>query len=115
MRPVTRAPGMRSFIRFRQRRKVLFPHPDGPMRAVISLLRTSSVTSRKARNAPYQKLTPATSKTVGATSATTEGSTRGAVYGDCSVTWTEPLDNGITREGGRAAGMTVRPKDDDAA
>ena len=34
MRPVTRAEGMVSFIRLRQRRKVDLPHPDGPMNAV---------------------------------------------------------------------------------
>ncbi len=33
-RPVTSAPGIRSFIRLKQRMYVLFPHPDGPMKAV---------------------------------------------------------------------------------
>ena len=28
---------MRSFMRFRQRMNVLFPHPDGPMIAVTKL------------------------------------------------------------------------------
>jgi hypothetical protein len=37
--PRTVAPAMRSFIRLRQRRNVLFPHPDGPMNAVISRAR----------------------------------------------------------------------------
>ena len=36
MRPSTRAPGIRSFSRLRQRRNVVFPQPDGPIRAVIS-------------------------------------------------------------------------------
>ena len=31
---MTRAPGMVSFIRLRQRRKVDLPQPDGPMKAV---------------------------------------------------------------------------------
>jgi len=35
-RPSIRVPGMRSFMRLRQRRKVVLPHPDGPIRAVIS-------------------------------------------------------------------------------
>src|SRR5438477_288128 len=33
--PSTRVPGMVSFMRFRQRRKVDLPQPDGPMSAVI--------------------------------------------------------------------------------
>ena len=37
--PPTRADGMRSFIRLRQRRTVVLPHPDGPMNEVISFLR----------------------------------------------------------------------------
>ena len=37
--PSTRAPGIRSFIRFRQRRNVDLPQPDGPISAVISFLR----------------------------------------------------------------------------
>ena len=32
--PVTRADGIVSFIRLRQRRKVDLPQPDGPMKAV---------------------------------------------------------------------------------
>src|SRR5690348_16648363 len=35
IRPVTRAPGVRSCIRFRHRRKVDFPEPEAPTRAVI--------------------------------------------------------------------------------
>jgi hypothetical protein len=34
--PSTRAPTTRSFIRFRVRRTVVLPQPDGPMNAVIS-------------------------------------------------------------------------------
>ena len=33
--PCARAPGMVSFMRFRQRRKVDLPQPDGPISAVI--------------------------------------------------------------------------------
>src|SRR5712691_7075012 len=35
--PVTQPPSDSSCIRLRQRRKVLFPHPDGPMMAVTVL------------------------------------------------------------------------------
>jgi hypothetical protein len=45
-RPSTRADGIRSFIRFKQRMNVDFPHPDGPINAVISFACRSSVTSR---------------------------------------------------------------------
>jgi hypothetical protein len=34
--PVTRAPGIASFMRLKQRRSVDFPHPDGPISAVTS-------------------------------------------------------------------------------
>ena len=36
--PVIVKPGMRSFIRFRQRMYVLLPQPDGPMIAVTRFL-----------------------------------------------------------------------------
>ena len=35
--PSTRADGIRSFIRLRQRIRVLLPQPEGPIRAVIWL------------------------------------------------------------------------------
>src|SRR5512134_1030786 len=41
--PVTRNPGVRSCIRFRQRMKVLFPHPEGPITEVTEFLRMSIV------------------------------------------------------------------------
>jgi hypothetical protein len=43
---------MRSFIRLKQRMSVDFPHPDGPMIAVMRLRWMSKVTSRSARNSP---------------------------------------------------------------
>ncbi len=49
IRPSTRAPGMRSFIRLKERSSVDLPQPLGPMNAVISFLKTSSETSRMAR------------------------------------------------------------------
>ena len=45
IRPVTRQLAMVSFIRFRQRRKVDLPQPDGPMKAVTVLSRISTSTS----------------------------------------------------------------------
>ena len=50
--PSTRADGIRSFIRFRQRMNVDLPQPDGPMKAVISFLMEIDVTSRMARLEP---------------------------------------------------------------
>ena len=49
MRPSTRVPGMMSFIRFSVRRKVLLPHPDGPMKAVTTfgLMRIESLLQRR--------------------------------------------------------------------
>ncbi len=39
-------------MRLRQRSTVVLPQPDGPMNAVISVLRTGMFTSRTARNDP---------------------------------------------------------------
>ena len=49
---LTRAVGIRSFIRFRQRMNVDLPHPDGPINAVICRWRSSSVMSVTARWSP---------------------------------------------------------------
>ena len=46
--PSTRVSGMRSFIRFRQRRNVDLPHPEGPMSAVTYFSGTASDTSKSA-------------------------------------------------------------------
>src|SRR5918999_6500209 len=45
---------MRSFIRLRQRISVDLPHPDGPIRAVISLRAMSKLTSRTAGFPAYE-------------------------------------------------------------
>src|SRR3954454_59625 len=55
--PRTRQPSIRSFIRLRHRRKVDFPHPDGPIRARTDFSRTDSSTSQRACLLGYQKLT----------------------------------------------------------
>src|ERR1700716_3605984 len=52
--PATRAPGVVSCIRFRQRRSVDFPQPDGPMIAVTAPRGSSRLTSPTAWVAPYQ-------------------------------------------------------------
>ena len=44
--------GTESFIRLRLRRKVVLPHPDGPISAVIWPRRISSETSESAFLAP---------------------------------------------------------------
>jgi hypothetical protein len=50
--PSTRAPGMVSFIRLMQRRKVDFPQPEGPIRAVTARSGTSRSTSNRACLSP---------------------------------------------------------------
>src|SRR5262245_20196827 len=52
--PAIRNPGIRSFIRLKQRSSVLLPQPDGPISAVILLRGISIETSRRARAEPYQ-------------------------------------------------------------
>src|SRR3989338_9611774 len=54
--PVTRNPGIKSFIRLKQRISVLFPQPEGPMMAVISCFRTPSEMFFKICASPYQAL-----------------------------------------------------------
>jgi hypothetical protein len=46
--PATRAPGIRSFIRFNDRRIVDLPQPDGPIIAVIWFCRIGMVVLRTA-------------------------------------------------------------------
>src|SRR5437899_802955 len=50
--PVTLAPGVSSCMRFRQRSRVLLPHPDGPMIAVTVCAGKRNDTSRTARCCP---------------------------------------------------------------
>src|SRR4051794_37403468 len=97
---------MSSFMRLRQRREVLLPHPDGPMNAVISLPRTSRLTSRSAWKLPYQKPTSSTAKTVaGDTSSAVAGTaTSGRMSGRptaCAVSGC-PVGNATTSGGGPA-------------
>ena len=52
--PSIRAPGIRSFIRLKQRSSVLLPQPEGPIRAVIWFRGMSIVMSLSASDVPYQ-------------------------------------------------------------
>ena len=58
---VTFAPGMKSFMRLKQRSRVDFPQPEGPMKAVTSLRAMFIVTLFIARDFPYEKSTSCTS------------------------------------------------------
>src|SRR2546428_182038 len=64
MSPAWRGGGVSSFNRFTERRKVLLPQPDGPIRAVTARRGTAIVTSNRAWVAPYQKLYARTSRIV---------------------------------------------------
>ena len=50
--PVVRTSSIRSFIRFRQRRNVDLPQPDGPISAVTSCRGKSMVMSNRACDLP---------------------------------------------------------------
>src|ERR1700704_3577146 len=56
MSPSCRAPGVRSWRRLMERRNVVFPHPEGPIRAVMALGGMAHETSYRACVGPYQKL-----------------------------------------------------------
>src|SRR5438034_9196918 len=59
--PETCAPATTSCMRFRERRNVDLPQPEGPMSAVTCLGSTVMLTSASAWNAPNQALRPSTS------------------------------------------------------
>jgi hypothetical protein len=63
--PPIRALGIRSFIRLKQRRSVLLPHPDGPISAVIWLRGMLIWMSFKANDAPYQTDRASAERTTG--------------------------------------------------
>src|SRR5688572_473312 len=56
-RPSACAPGVISCIRFKHLKSVVFPQPDGPIKAVTDFSLTSRLTSFIARLFPYQPLT----------------------------------------------------------
>src|SRR4051812_18656473 len=61
-------PAIRSFIRLKQRRSVLLPHPEGPISAVILFRGISIDTSRSASAVPYQTERSRAARTIGAAS-----------------------------------------------
>src|ERR671924_637414 len=93
-----RALSIRSFIRFKHRRNVVFPQPDGPISAVISLRAIGRVTSRTARKSPYHTDTSLTSKIVsrGTSARTTSSGTRTTtLVSPCSLTGTGSPATGV--------------------
>src|SRR3989475_11902141 len=56
MSPVRRVFGISSFNRFTERRKVLLPQPEGPIRAVTARRGMGTFTTNSASGWPYQKL-----------------------------------------------------------
>src|SRR3989449_3502380 len=78
MSPVRRVFGISSFNRFTERRKVLLPQPEGPIRAVTARRGMATVTSNSAWGAPYQKLYVRTSMMVVGRS---DGRTYSFLYG----------------------------------
>src|SRR4029077_9502123 len=84
MSPVRRVLRISSFNRFTERRNVLLPQPEGPIRAVTARRGVENVTSTSACVAPYQKLYVRTSMmgvAAGDGRAATRG-TAGAGWGD---------------------------------
>src|SRR5438045_3795137 len=86
MIPSMRAPGIRSFIRLKQRKSVLLPHPDGPIRAVIWWRGSAVLSARSAGDDPYQRerfLVVSTGSSVGGGGAGSAGAAGGQAFGDC--------------------------------
>src|SRR3954451_19986168 len=63
--PSMRAPGIRSFIRLKQRSSVVLPQPEGPIKAVIRCRGRSMLMSFKASDDPYQTESPRVESTTG--------------------------------------------------
>src|ERR1700693_551354 len=80
MSPSCRIPGIRSFRRLIERRKVDFPHPEGPISAVTERGGTARLIRLSACFFPYQKeKSPAS---IGPNCRVTSGAEEGA----CDVT-----------------------------
>src|SRR2546428_7986995 len=95
------SPDVKSSIPDRQFRRVVLPHPDGPITATISPLRTSRSRPRSAWTAP-----PPLSYVLTRRRATTmRSSVRGALAGVTAAVGTVMDSEDI---GGRAPGPTVR-------
>src|SRR5690348_13590262 len=58
MSPTWRVPSIRSFMRLRQRRNVVLPQPDGPIRAVTARSGIAMEMSQSACLSPYQNDSP---------------------------------------------------------
>src|SRR3989338_4209534 len=65
-RPVTRGPGTSSCMRLSARRRVGFPHPDVPIRAVTVFGAKGSVTSRTPELSPYHAVRASAARRGGA-------------------------------------------------
>ncbi len=78
MSPVWRVRGMSSFSRLTERKNVVLPQPDGPIRAVTARRGIVKVRSKSACAAPYQKLYARTSMT-GVAARLGRGATRAAL------------------------------------
>ncbi len=86
--PSIRAPGIRSFIRLKQRSSVLLPQPEGPISAVIWLRGISIAMSFSASDVPYQTDRSRAARTTGAAVATAAGDGEGAgVSGGTGAAW----------------------------
>src|SRR5260221_10476550 len=99
--PSTRAPGVSSCIRLRERRKVDLPHPDGPISACTWLVANALLTWRSAAVGPYQAVSPAVSIRGRAASAGIEAASGGEAGRE-----TENQDDHDEDEG-RSPGKTV--------
>src|SRR5688572_26976838 len=102
-RPVARAPGIVSCMRFRHRKNVDLPQPDGPMTAVTLRSGIASVTSLMACTAPKYALSSCVPRRDFAARATSGASRRvtGAFTAASSVT--HAAEAGTGREAGREA------------
>src|SRR5512135_4491 len=63
--PSIRQPGIRSFMRLKQRSSVLLPQPEGPIKAVIRFRGISISTDFRASADPYQTERPCAERTGG--------------------------------------------------
>src|SRR5262245_850011 len=87
MSPSMRVPSTRSLSRLKQRNNVDFPHPDGPMNAVIFLLGISRLTSKSACFDPYHSDSDSTQRIGFSILGWSAGSAAAGLFGGATVSW----------------------------
>src|SRR5688572_22355094 len=113
--PSTRAVGTVSCIRFRHRKSVDLPHPDGPMIAVTSRSRNAMDTSRTTFEVPNRAESPAVSRRTRAVAVVPQAAGRVATEGWRGSSVATAAEAGARGETGGNADDKDDPDEDERA